>query len=589
VSFNGTPATPTSWSATRIVAPVPNSAATGNVTVTENGQTSNGINFTVSGISVQVSPATMNLQPGQTVPVTASVQNDTQNKGVSWSLETSGCSGTDCGTLTGSTSTSVTYAAPASVPSPSTVAVMATSIADSTKSAHSTISLAPDSGTPGTPTFAGNHVSGSSTQGNAVTSYILRLPNQTQAGNCIIVGFQYSATSGVTASVSDDRGNTYSAPISHSDGNQVVNLSYALNVAPGTQTITIRFPGGAASYVSGLASEFYNVATSNAIDGSSGNGGNGTAVTAGSLSPTASGNLVYQYAVQDSTSDRMLSWTQGANPWTLLSADVFDSAVAQYQVQASAAPINPTLTMAPSQSFNSVAISLKSASAGSAPPPGIRVIRVQHMSLPPYASSPVHLQFPCTGNLIVVAWIGVANHDVTGITDGYGNSYTPTGAALGQGTSGDNQIFYAAAARTGSDMMGPNITTTGTDISGSTAVLFDVAGASSSPYDSLAGQATATGVQSSSGDVTGASITPSTAKGLVITSIGIDSNTINGVSPGNFLSALPAPISSPNPVNQNNGWALTYNLDLRTLTFLWSTQGGAVNDWATIAVAFKAP
>jgi len=438
------------------------------------------------------------------------------------------------------------------------------------------------------PTFAENHVSGSSTQGNTVSSYSLRLPNLTQGGNCIIVGFQYSPTAGVTASISDDRGNAYSAPISNSDGRQVVNLSFALNIFAGTQKITITFSGGTPAFVSGLASEFFNVATLNANDVSSGQNGSGTIVTAGSFTPSTSGDLIYQYAVQDSTSSPMISWTQGGSPWTLLSADVLDSTVAQYQVQAAAALINPTLTMLPSQNFNSVAIALKSASAGSAPPSGIRVVRVQHNSILA-ASSPVALQFPCTGNLIVVAWIGVPLNDLTAITDGNGNTYTPTGAPFGLNLSGDNQIYYAAAATTSTTMTGPNLSMTGNVASGSTAVLFDVTGAAMSPFDSVAGRSTASLVQSGSGNVTAASITPSTANGLIITSIGVDSNTVNGVSPGNFLSAVPSPVASPNPVDQNNGWALNYNTSTSAETSVWSTQGGAVNDWASIAVAFEAP
>jgi hypothetical protein len=48
ITFNGTAATPTSWSATSIVVPVPNGATTGNVVVTVGGLTSNGVNFSVT-------------------------------------------------------------------------------------------------------------------------------------------------------------------------------------------------------------------------------------------------------------------------------------------------------------------------------------------------------------------------------------------------------------------------------------------------------------------------------------------------------------------------------------------------------------
>jgi RHS repeat-associated protein len=47
VTFNGTPGTPTGWSATTIVVPVPSGATSGNVIVTVNGMASTGVPFTV--------------------------------------------------------------------------------------------------------------------------------------------------------------------------------------------------------------------------------------------------------------------------------------------------------------------------------------------------------------------------------------------------------------------------------------------------------------------------------------------------------------------------------------------------------------
>src|SRR2546425_1939583 len=48
VTFKGTAAAPTSWSATSIVVPVPAGATTGNVVVTVGGVASNGVSFTVT-------------------------------------------------------------------------------------------------------------------------------------------------------------------------------------------------------------------------------------------------------------------------------------------------------------------------------------------------------------------------------------------------------------------------------------------------------------------------------------------------------------------------------------------------------------
>jgi subtilase family serine protease len=54
VTFNGKPATPSSWSAAKIVAPVPTEATTGPVVVKVGGVSSNGVTFTVTMPDLQV-------------------------------------------------------------------------------------------------------------------------------------------------------------------------------------------------------------------------------------------------------------------------------------------------------------------------------------------------------------------------------------------------------------------------------------------------------------------------------------------------------------------------------------------------------
>src|SRR6266403_763164 len=56
VQFNGTTGTPTSWSATSIVVPVPSGATTGNVVVTVSGAASRGVSFTVVPNITSLSP-----------------------------------------------------------------------------------------------------------------------------------------------------------------------------------------------------------------------------------------------------------------------------------------------------------------------------------------------------------------------------------------------------------------------------------------------------------------------------------------------------------------------------------------------------
>jgi hypothetical protein len=95
-------------------------------------------------ISVSVSPTSASVGAGSgSQAFTATLQNDFQNRGVTWTLSGAGCSGTTCGTLTNVTTTTVTYNGPANVPSPATVTLTATSISDTTKTATATITVIP--------------------------------------------------------------------------------------------------------------------------------------------------------------------------------------------------------------------------------------------------------------------------------------------------------------------------------------------------------------------------------------------------------------------------------------------------------------
>jgi len=97
-----------------------------------------------AAIVVAVNPTAVSVQTGHTQSLTATVQNDTQNKGVHWTLSGAGCSGAACGTLSTSSSASgaaITYTAPSTVPTPAAVTATATSVADGTKNASATITI----------------------------------------------------------------------------------------------------------------------------------------------------------------------------------------------------------------------------------------------------------------------------------------------------------------------------------------------------------------------------------------------------------------------------------------------------------------
>ena len=130
VTFNGVTATATSWSATSIGVTVPSGATTGNVVVTAGGQASNSLTFTVTQISVSVTPVRGGATTTQQIQLTATVTNDVGGAGVSWTVLSGG-------TLSNQTANTANFSA-ATVGS---YTVTATSKADNTKSASATFAV----------------------------------------------------------------------------------------------------------------------------------------------------------------------------------------------------------------------------------------------------------------------------------------------------------------------------------------------------------------------------------------------------------------------------------------------------------------
>lgn len=93
-------------------------------------------------ISVTVAPTAASVAVNGTQAFTPTVQNDSANRGVTWSLSGASCSGAACGTLSSTAGSPVTYTAPAAVPAPNnTVTLLATSVADTSKTASAVITI----------------------------------------------------------------------------------------------------------------------------------------------------------------------------------------------------------------------------------------------------------------------------------------------------------------------------------------------------------------------------------------------------------------------------------------------------------------
>jgi hypothetical protein len=425
----------------------------------------------------------------------------------------------------------------------------------------------------------------STNQLNTGNGFIINLPNAALANNCLILTVTYNYAAGRTVAITDNIGtNSWLAGPSTNDGTETTTLYYVLGVRAGTQSITVTFDRPLNSFQA-VASEFYNVATSGAIDGSIANStAAGPTVQAGSLTPTTDGDLIYQYVI-DLAGDP--GGYIGAGPqstgisagtgFTLLSACQILSDAAQYQVQGAHAPINPTMSVAGSNDrFNTVVIALKSAAAGTPPPPGIRIVH-KYDVFPPLPNT---VQFPSSGNLMVVTLTVSPNQErVTSVTDSNGNNYT--NIPLG----GDNpQLFYAAAASTSSTLRVTIVTGGG----GQGVTMYDVAGAATSPFDK---SASAFGAISASADITHApDITPSTPNGLVFAVLNMGEGPPSGSIRTNYVfdSVYYTGEIDGSLMNSGDGRGHIYNSNTSTLAFGYHVRNIASSAWSGSAVAFKA-
>ena len=445
------------------------------------------------------------------------------------------------------------------------------------------------------------HVSGSSTRNNGFSSpfcYHYQLPNPTTAGNSVVVGFTFNGNS--TPSVADDKNNTYTIVANHFDSadTQSIAIAAAFNVAAGARIINLCFSSNPGGFVQPMATEFANVT---AIDGpATGAHGSGTSVSAGAMTPSASGDLVYQ--VVSSISVNQSSFTAGLQSnitWNLLSADLMDGFAAQYGFYNSTATINPTIGMGTSQKWVSAAVLLKAGTSGGVPS-GMRIVHLIHENIPTHASAggsdtpfpnPLSLQLPSSGNLLV-AMIGGGNptNTVSSITDTNKNLWTQAGSTQVIAGNDTVQAYFAASATTSANLdLALHWSSSGGDF---TIFFYDVIGAASSPLDIAAGN---TGTQSTAGNLTVPfSITPATANEIIFVQTIWDFNTGAGLAgPGQLFDANTfdgESQSGPEPVDENNGWGHVPNASTANVAFTWVPQFGglAFGNWAGMAVAFKA-
>ena len=457
-------------------------------------------------------------------------------------------------------------------------------------------------------------------QDTAVNNWIFNLPNPTLGGsstqgdasnNTVVMAIYWGGGGSTTtiSSITDDGpggGNTWSTGPTCNDGGSPktnIQISYVSGIKQGTQKVMLAFSGNTSNVLVRFA-EFYNVG---AMDGSSctATGLSGPTLTAGSITPSATYDLIYQFGANGSLccGNPVTSYVPGSG-FNLLPSDRIYGAWAQWTVDGSTSPINPTMTASGNtDSWLSAAIAFKSAAAGTAPSAtAIRIMREWHFLMGSGVNGATQtVQWPCYGNLsVLLNGEGPIYHPLdatTPVADTDSNTYSKVTAPSAQ-----PYMFYAANQTCSSPNSRTVTLKNGTGISaGSTWVFYDVVNAATSPYDTSAVTApgatqsvTGTSVCGAAGDTDHSpDITPTAGPGVVFVVTNEGTGPICALrTPATYIfdSAWATGITDgSSELDNGNAHGHVYYSGTPALDFHWdwANNGGGPSDINALAASFK--
>jgi hypothetical protein len=434
------------------------------------------------------------------------------------------------------------------------------------------------------------------------TTYVVRFPNATLSGNLIACFFN-TGTGNTGGTVADNIGNTYTRRVNVTGSQRVAEFD-SQGATLGTQVITYT-PSTGVNNIQGECAEFAGIASTSALDGTcSRTGTSGTTVNCSSaITTTVNGDLILHYGVQD-TGVGMTSWTNGGGSWKFCEGctDIQIGQALQYQVQATAGAITPSMTQAPTHNFDTVAIAFKADSTKGTLPSGIHVYSATHANILAATASPIKIPVTCDSsnsvNLIIVKTLVVDAKAVTAISDTAGNTYSFTETSLSSGSgSGNLRIGYTSTTFTCSQTNVLSVTYTGSGGSGDTVIVLSVAGAATAPaFDTTGSRVTGTDSTTTAHSINGSAITPTTTGGIVVSMMGLtnpgpsDTASASGGGTAVSLAGTSNPEAGSGDMDENNGYSLQYNTasSARTMSFHFPATAGGAGSFASISASFKA-
>jgi RHS repeat-associated protein len=290
IKFNGTVATPASWSATKIIAPVPSAATTGNVVVTVGGAASNGKSFTVTPVVSSLSPNSGAI--GASITISGTGFGSTQGTSIvkfngitstptNWSA-TSIVAPVPSGATTGNVVVTVSSVASSGVsftvvsaPSISTISPSSAAVG-----ASITITGANFGSAQGSSTVSFNGTLASPASWSA-TSILVSVPSGATTGN-VVVHASGVNSNGVSFSVLSTPAINSLSPTSGTVGTSVTITGAAFGSTQGSSTVT--FNGTTAAATSWSATSIVapvpsGASTGNVVVHASGVASNGVSFT----------------------------------------------------------------------------------------------------------------------------------------------------------------------------------------------------------------------------------------------------------------------------------------------------------------------
>jgi len=434
--------------------------------------------------------------------------------------------------------------------------------------------------------------------GNA---FKIKLPNATLSSNCLVLFMTYPYSATRTVSITDDASNSWPSTPTVKTDDTANNLTTAVFVLPGATAgvtvITITFDAAIYAFNPSF-SEWYNVATSSPLDGSSSANLVIAGSQAGSFSTTTDGDLILHFGIDTSWGNQYNSGYFGGgiasiaitkqSGYTLLQASSYYLGFLQYQVQGTHGATNPNCTFSggsiSGDSWSAITIALKSASAGTAPSAtDTRVFGVHHERTTFSASGNYKVLFPTTGNLACMTTAyGRAGCVLNSLTGAVGGSFTVISDVV------DYPQFAYKTSLTASDTESFTLNVTPGGSSEFNICFYDVVNAGA--FDTSAhGSAGTFGPGSQSGLP---SITPGVSAGIAIGCVGLGTGPPNGLSAPTgavFLSGEYTGYTDLSPWESGDCYGFIYFTSAANQNWTWSdsvSTGSALATAASFAGTF---